>query len=181
MDIRQGTQYIESKSKKSIIEFVFPKYIIYVFQGNLSRFDIVIKYKKDGKRIRTPKHIHWVVDVLMKLQGNEKLTTKYLLAIQKCWNSCVPLSNNNFETIKELIEDGEKEIDIEQYSELNKFGEYDIEFLYVLMELLAIQEKTNRVDAYMFGKIIDDLLASDRDIFSIVSAAGFGGKRKNVK
>ncbi|MEE0264187.1 MAG: class I tRNA ligase family protein, partial [Acutalibacteraceae bacterium] len=50
------------EAKKAIIEFVFTDYVIYVFQGNLSQFDIVIKYKKDGKRIRTPKHIHWVVD-----------------------------------------------------------------------------------------------------------------------
>ena len=177
MDIREGTQLIENGTKKAIIEFVFTDYIIYVFQGNLSQFDIVIKYKKDGKRIRTPKHIHWVVDILMKMQGNEELAKKYLLAIQKCWNTCVPLSNNDFETLKGLIENGEKDIEIEQYFDLNAFGEYDVEFLYVLMELLAVQEKTNRADAYMFGKIIEELLEADRDIFKIISTAGFGGRR----
>lgn len=177
MDIRNGTQLIENGTKKAIIEFVFTDYIIYVFQGNLSQFDIVIKYKKDGKRIRTPKHIHWVVDILMKMQGDEELTKKYLLAIQNCWNTCVPLSNNDFETLKNLIENGEKDIEIEQYFNLNAFGEYDVEFLYVLMELLAVQEKTNRADAYMFGKIIEELLEADRDIFKIISTAGFGGRR----
>lgn len=177
MDIRKGTQFIEKGTKKAIIEFVFAEYIIYVFQGSLSQFDIVIKYKKDGKRIRTPKHIHWVVDILMKMQGNEELAKKYLLAIQNCWNTCVSLSNNDFETLKNLIENGEKEIEIEQYFDLNAFGEYDVEFLYVLMELLAVQEKTNRADAYMFGKIIEELLEADRDIFKIISTAGFGGRR----
>lgn len=177
MDIRKGTQLIENGTKKAIIEFVFTDYIIYVFQGNLSQFDIVIKYKKDGKRIRTPKHIHWVVDILMKMQGNEEVTKKYLFAIQNCWNNCVPLSNNDFETLKALIENGEKDIEIEQYFNLNSFGEYDVEFLYVLMELLAVQEKTNREDAYMFGKIIEELLEADRDIFKIISTAGFGGRR----
>ena len=177
MDIRKGAQLIENGTKKAIIEFVFTDYIIYVFQGNLSQFDIVIKYKKDGKRIRTPKHVHWVVDVLMKMQGDEKLTKKYLLAIQNCWNTCVPLSNNDFETLKKLIENGEKDIEIEQYFGLNAFGEYDVEFLYVLMELLAVQEKTNRADAYMFGKIIEELLEADRDIFKIISTAGFSGRR----
>lgn len=177
MDIRKGTQLIENATKKAIIEFVFTDYIIFVFQGNLSQFDIVIKYKKDGKRIRTPKHIHWVVDILMKMQGNEEVTKKYLFAIQNCWNNCVPLSNNDFETLKTLIENGEKDIEIEQYFDLNSFGEYDVEFLYVLMELLAVQEKTNREDAYMFGKIIEELLEADRDIFKIISTAGFGGRR----
>ena len=177
MEIREGTQLIENGTKKAIIEFVFMDYIIYVFQGNLSQFDIVIKYKKDGKRIRTPKHIHWVVDILMKMQGNEALTKRYLVSIQNCWNTCVPLTNNDFDTLKSLIEDGESDIEIEQYFALNAFGEYDVEFLYVLMELLAVQEKTNRADAYMFGNIIEELLETDRDIFKIISTAGFGGRR----
>lgn len=177
MKIRKGTQFIEHNTKKAIIEFVFTDYIIYVFQGSLSEFDIVIKYKKDGKRIRTPKHIHWVVDILMKMQGNEGLTKRYLLAIQNCWNTCVPLHNNDYDTLKGLIQGGESDIDISQYFALNSYGEYDVEFLYVLMELLAVQEKTNREDAYMFGNIIAELLETDRDIFKIISTAGFGGRR----
>lgn len=177
MEIREGTQLIENGRKKAIIEFVFTEYIIYVFQGNLSQYDILIKYRKDGTRIRTPKHIHWVVDILMKMQGNEMLTKQYLVAIQHCWNTCSPLPDNSYETLKTLIEDGEQAIDIEQYFPLNSFGEYDVEFLYVLMELLAVQEKTNRADAYMFGSIIEELLETDRDIFKIISTAGFGGRR----
>ena len=177
MEIRRGSQLIENGTKQAIIEFVFTDYIIYVFQGTLSQFDIVIKYKKDGTRIRTPKHIHWVVDILMKMQGNEALAKRYLRAIQNCWNACVPLTNNDYATLKALIENGENDIDIEQYFALNAFGEYDVEFLYVLMELVAVQEKTNRADAYMFGKIIEELLEADRDIFKIISTAGFGGRR----
>lgn len=177
MEIREGTQLIENGRKKAIIEFVFTEYIIYVFQGSLSQYDILIKYRKDGTRIRTPKHIHWVVDILMKMQGNEMLTKQYLVAIQHCWNTCSPLPDNSYETLKTLIEDGEQAIDIEQYFPLNLFGEYDVEFLYVLMELLAVQEKTNCADAYMFGSIIEELLETDRDIFKIISTAGFGGRR----
>ena len=177
MEIREGTQLIENGRKKAIIEFVFTEYIIYVFQGSLSQYDILIKYRKDGTRIRTPKYIHWVVDILMKMQGNEMLMKQYLVAIQHCWNTCSPFPNNSYETLKTLIENGEQAIDIEQYFPLNSFGEYDVEFLYVLMELLAVQEKTNRADAYMFGSIIEELLETDRDIFKIISTAGFGGRR----
>lgn len=177
MIIQEGTQTIDRGTKQAIIEFVFKEYIIYVFQGELSQFDIVIKYKKDGTRIRTPKHIHWVVDILMKMQGCEELTKHFLRLIQNLWNACKPLLNNDYATIKKLIESGEKDIDIKQFYTLNTFGEYDVEFLYVLMELLAIQEKTNRADAYMFGSIIEELLETDRDIFKIISTAGFGGRR----
>ena len=177
MEIRKGMQLIANGTRKAIIEFAFKNYIIYVFQGNLSPFDIVIKYKKGSTRIRTPKHIHWVADVLMKMQGNEILAKKYLQAIQTCWKSCAPLTSNDFATLKALIEKGERDIEIDQFLCLNAYGEYDVEFLYVLMELLAIQEKTNRADAYMFGNIIEELLDTDRDIFKIVSTAGFGGRK----
>jgi hypothetical protein len=176
MEIRRGTKKIRKNTLQAIIEFVFENYIIYVFQGALSQFDILVKYKKDDSRIRTPKHIHWVVDMLMKMQGNEVLTKQFLTEIQRCWVECVPLENNNYETLKELIENGEETLNICEYAPLNGYGEYDVEFLYVLMQLLAVQEKTNRADAYMFGDIIDQLLEVDRDIFKIVSTAGFNGR-----
>lgn len=179
MKIQKGTQLInkgKEKERKAIIEFVFTNYKICVFQGILSPLDILIKYKKDNTRMRTPKHIHWVVDILMKIQGNEELAKQYLKEIQICWNKCIPLKNNNFETLEALIIADENVVEIDKYANLNRYGEYDVEFLYVLMELLAVQEKTNRSDAYMFGNIIEELLKPDRDIFKIISTAGFGGK-----
>ncbi len=89
----------------------------------------------------------------------------------------MPLAGNDYETLKALIVNGENDIAITQFFSLNAFGEYDVEFLYVLMELLAVQEKTNRADAYLFGSIIEELLSTDRDIFKIISTAGFGGRK----
>ena len=181
MQINTSVKKIKIKKKNAyktaIIQFEISDYILYVFQGDLSNYDILIKYSKSGKRIRTPKHVHWAVDVLIKMQGNENLTKKYLKEIQSSWNSCSPLLNNDFNTIKDLIESKENDIDLMEFSELSQYGEYNIEFLYVLMELLAIQEKTNREDAYMFGKVITKLLQPNRDIFSIISAAGYGGRK----
>ena len=52
---------------------VFPvngTYILAVYKGSLSEYDLLIKYRQleDGRwsRIRTPKHIHWAVDILIK-------------------------------------------------------------------------------------------------------------------
>jgi hypothetical protein len=121
MEIRRGTKKIRKNTLQAIIEFVFENYIIYVFQGALSQFDILVKYKKDDSRIRTPKHIHWVVDMLMKMQGNEVLTKQFLTEIQRCWVECVPLENNNYETLKELIENGEETLNICEYAPLNGY------------------------------------------------------------
>lgn len=178
MEIRRGSRRINNGTKQAMIEFVIGDYIIYVFQGDLSPLDIVIKYTKNGGHIRTPKHVHWAVDILMKMQGHEELTKQYLRAIKNYWDDCEPLASNDFAALMSLIESGEETIEIQQFSALNRFGEYDVEFLYVLMKLLAVQEKTNRADAYMFGRIIEELLKTDRDIFKIISTAGFGGRRR---
>lgn len=45
MEIRRGTKKIRKNTLQAIIEFVFENYIIYVFQGALSQFDILVKYK----------------------------------------------------------------------------------------------------------------------------------------
>lgn len=57
-------------------------YILGIYQGTLSEFDILLKYRqRDGdkrSRIRTPKHIHWAVDMLIK-HYSEPLETDLLL------------------------------------------------------------------------------------------------------
>lgn len=168
--INEGTKTV----KNSIIEFVVNNYTVFVFEGKKSDNDIVIKYKKGKSRIRTPRHIHWVVDMLMKLQGDKDKAKAFLGKIQQCWEKCEQLKDKKFETLKGLIENG---IDTKEYNDLSIYGEYDVKFLYVLMKLLAVQEKTNREDAHMFNDIIKELQKDERDIFKIVSTAGFGGRR----
>jgi hypothetical protein len=45
MEIKQGTYCIKNGQQKAIIEYDFDNYTIYVFQGNLSKFDILIRKK----------------------------------------------------------------------------------------------------------------------------------------
>lgn len=179
MEITQGSKTIsiDNKKRKAIIEFDFDNYILYVFQGTLSTFDIFLKYKKGNLRIRTPKHIHWAVDVLVKLQGQKRLTKKFLCEIKNIWNTCEPLTKNDYFTLSNLVKNALKVIKIEDYKKLDYYGEYPVDFLFVLMLLLSIQEKTNRIDEYMFGSIIDELLESNYDIFRIVSKAGYSGRK----
>ena len=64
MELSEGKKYRNRNTEKSIMDIKIDKtYTIYVFRGSLSQNDIVIKYSKDGKRMRTPKHIHWVIDM----------------------------------------------------------------------------------------------------------------------
>lgn len=159
---------------KSIMTIKIGDYSIFIFPGSLSEQDILVKYNFMEGRLRTPKHIHWVTDLLMKLQANKILTRKFISCLKLDWNNVTPLYNRDYDSIKNAIESNS--IDLKEYVPINCYGEYSVEFLYVLVKLLAIQEKSNRNDAYMFGQIIEALLKDKLDIFSIISKAGYNGR-----
>ncbi len=179
MKVIKGTKNnkIRGNELTSIIDIIFDnKYVIYVFQGGLSENDIIIKYSEKGRRLRTPKHIHWAVDLLLKLQAERELTRSFIKEIRKEWQDCKPLNSNDYMTLVTLVDNYVEITDVSKYRKISNYGEYDVEFLTVLMVLLMTQEKTNRKDAYMFGKVLDSLLEDELDIFAIMSASGFGGR-----
>ena len=63
--------------------------VIGVFQGSFGKkpeLDIIVKFKdKYTKSVpRTPKHMHWAIDILLKKEHNKELTlefVKYLLDV----------------------------------------------------------------------------------------------------
>lgn len=157
--------------------------IIAVYRGSLSPLDILVKYRQrlnSGKwsRIRTPKHIHWTVDILLKMQTYKELTQQFLDFFIDIWNNTEPLKNEAERQSLDLasllnFSGGE----IENYKALSGKGEYSVRFLILLAKLLMIQEKTNRADAYMFKNVLEDLRAGE-DLFSILSAATLGANRR---
>jgi hypothetical protein len=159
------------------------KYIIAAYQGNISDFDILIKYRQkesiDGtekwSRIRTPKHIHWTVDLLIKMNYDKAKTKKFIDSLISIWKSIKNdksdkerIENLNEKVLLRIIEKESKD-----YVKLNKFGEYSIKFLILLARLLIKQEKNNRNDAYMFKKLLDNL-KNYKSIYQIVSTATMG-------
>ncbi len=67
------------------------------------------------------------------------------------------------------------ELNLRKFKKLNEYGEYSVEFISCVLELLMIQEKTGLATAFMFKKVLDAIY-EDKDIFSIVSAAGYKGR-----
>lgn len=152
------------------------EFILGVYQGSISKYDILIKYRQniDNKwsRIRTPKHIHWAVDILIKMHSEPQKTKEFLEFLLEMWKNTYPIMSE--EQRKKTLEinyliDSNKNA-FEEYSELGKKGEYNIKFLILLAKLLMIQEKTNLETAYMFKNLIQ-ALKSGKDIFKIVSIA----------
>jgi len=150
--------------------------IIAVYKGSLSPFDILIKYRqklRNGRwsRIRTPKHIHWTVDILMKGQTFEGLTQEFLGFFIDIWDKTTPMKSEQERQsldLKNLLDISKEEI--ERFKELSKKGEYSVKFLILLAKLLMLQEKTNRPDAYMFKRVLDGLKKGE-DLFHVLSTA----------
>ena len=149
------------------------KYILYIHQGSFSEFDMVLKYRvlKDGvwSRLRTPKHIHWAVDLVLKKQIQKELSIHFIEKLLDYWNSIEsPMKTNDDRNriIQECISTSLEE----EYRELDSIGEYPVEFLWVMALLLIQQEKANNFNAFMFKELLTSLKEND-EIYKIISTA----------
>lgn len=161
------------------------KYIVGVYQGSISQFDILIKYRqketnndlKKWSRLRTPKHIHWTVDLLIKMNRDKSKTLEFIDLLIRLWNNMksdeteeMRMQNLKENLLLKTIDD-----EANNYLELNSYGEYSIKFLILLARLLMKQEKNNRSDAYMFKKLLDSL-KDYKSIYKIISTATMNGR-----
>lgn len=155
-------------------------YILGVYQGALSDYDLLLRYRqKDSSsksgwsRIRTPKHIHWAVDAIIKMNHNSAETKKFLNFLIHQWdNQIKPLKSDKDRNSLLNVELLKKEANIEaaKYPGLANKGEFSIKFLYLIAKLLMIQEKTNLSSAYMFRNLLK-ALEEHKDIYKIVAVA----------
>src|SRR3989344_5617965 len=133
-----------------------------VFEGSRGYnpdHDILIKYQEEGKRLRTPKHIHWVIDLLIKKEHKRDLTLKFMKYLRDMYD--------RVEGFKSAEERSHFE-----FEELNKYGEYKVEFIGHLIELMIKMEKNMPPEkpARVFKELMDALL-QEKEIFVVVSKA----------
>ena len=142
---------------------------IFVSKGNKkeSPYDFRVHYQEPNKRVRTPKHIHLIIDLYMKLSRNKELTLKlvdYLIDMMKKLKPETKYPPSLQVYSKQ---------DLSEFEELNNYGEYSVEFIVVVIELIMIQEKTNYPTGTMNVKVFERFRDKHDDIFSVVSAATF--------
>lgn len=132
--------------------------------------DILIKYKEKGKRLRTPKHIHWVIDLLVKKEHNKELTLKFMGYLRSMYEK-VEAFKNKEDRAKCLLEETTKE-KLKPFEELNRFGEYKVEFIGHLIELMIKMEKNTPPEkpARVFKELMDAMI-QEKEIFVVVSKA----------
>lgn len=163
----------------SIKEFQMKnKVVIAIFQGERGKkpdLDIVVKFQdlKYSKRIRTPKHIHWAIDLLIKREHEPELTNRFIAYLRDMWDKIEPFKSKTDQQKCELkLTSHEK---LKEYEKLDNFGELSVEFIGHVIELFMIEEKTGFEGAFMF-KDLFDALYEGKDIFSIISLATYNGR-----
>ena len=156
-------------------------FIIAIYKGRKSPSDILIRFRQRLKNnkwssIRTPKHIHWTVDILMKMSRDKDLTKQFLEKLMRIWEEITPMTEADREQLElnELLNYDRSTL--AHFAELSRYGEYNVKFLLLLARLLMLQEKTNYPEGQLFQTLLRKLKAGE-DIFSILQTATLGRLR----
>lgn len=181
-----NTNLIDIMTSRSEVPFfaerVNDHFIVAIYQGKISKYDIKIKYREmdengNWTQVRTPRHVHWVVDILLKMQKNKRLTQKFVDKLLEIWKSTEGITSdeqrNAFLNLDYLLKDFEE---YKHFQVLEKQGRYSIKFLLLLIRLLMIQEKTNCPNAKQFKECLETLRNQNSFIFDIISKAAYNGR-----
>jgi hypothetical protein len=128
-----------------------------------SPYDFIVRFREPGKRERTPAHVHLIVEMYVKHAHNPSLTLQLKEHILTMLSQINPVSSfpPNLQYFKPEH--------IEQFKELDNVGEFTIEFLLVVTELMAIQEKTNYPDGSLTESLYKDF--GEKDRFQVIQKA----------
>jgi len=135
--------------------------IIGIFPGSRGAnpdHDIIIKYQERNKRVRTPKHIHWVIDLLIKKEHNRELTLEFLNYLRDMYDKVNAFSSKEDRAKCILTETTNEKL--KPFEKLNKYGEYKVDFIGNLIELMIKMEKNTPPEkpARVFRELMDSII-----------------------
>ena len=141
-----------------------------IYQGSRGEnpdLDFIVKYKEKGKRLRTPSHTHWIVDLLVKAEYNKNLLSYYVIDLINVYDGTTPFMNVEERNTYELTQMNNME---EKYWLLNGHGYYSVKTLTSLVELFSKCEKQT-TGAFMFKtllQLVKDYCDGKKDFYQIV-------------
>jgi len=135
---------------------------IFVDKGTKSDHDFIVKFMGPHGRPRTPRHIHLIVELYVKHAHNPKLTLlrDHLIELVEKVKPIVA-----YPPKLQVYKPGQ----IAQFADLNKVGEFSVEFVLVAAELVFIQEKTNYPEGKLTQQLYHDFDVKDR--YSVIGLA----------
>ena len=72
------------------------QHTIAIYQGGRGArpdLDFIVKHKEEGKRLRTPSHTHWIVDLIVKAQYDKGRVKLYVEDMIEMYDECEPFKN----------------------------------------------------------------------------------------
>jgi len=158
-------------------EFRLPRGVVVgVFQGSRGakkHLDIIVKYQEPEKNVRTPQHLHWTIDLLIKKEHEPKLTIEFVKYLRAMWDNVQPFENKQEQQACRLSQSTPEKL--AKFDKLNRYGDYSVEFIATVLELIMTQEKTGNAQAFMFKDLLDAII-DGKDIFCVVSSARYNGR-----
>jgi len=141
-----------------------------IYQGSRGEnpdLDFIVKYKEKGKRLRTPSHTHWIVDLLVKAEYNKNLLSSYVSDLIDVYDGTTPFTSVEERDTYELTKMNDME---DKYWLLNGHGYYSVKTLTSLVELFSKCEKQS-TGAFMFKTLLElvkDYCEGKKDFYQIV-------------
>jgi hypothetical protein len=137
-------------------------------RGQYPELDFIVKYKKDGLRLRTPSHTHWIVDLIIKSECNKKLTLELIKDFIEIYDKTEPFNTKRDRETYNLVHTKNVK---NKYKDLESKGNLSIEILVTFIELFSICEKRTK-GAFMFKNLLvlcKDYLEGKKDYYQIIS------------
>ncbi len=179
-----GTCLLDTRNKRSSFKHFTLEdgFIVGLFQGNRGDrpdLDFIIKFLQPGekRKLRTPDHIHWVVDLLLKMEKHKKEVCEIIHYYNDFYNNAKPFQSikerNNYEPFTPgLLK--------KKYPQLKHEGTYSLEYVAYLIELFTICEKITPRDKKMFHGLLKSLAEyceGKKDFYQVMNASKPGFKR----
>jgi hypothetical protein len=145
-------------------------HVVAIYQGSRGQFpdlDFIVKYKKEGIRLRTPSHTHWIIDLVLKGEVNKELTLQLVEDFIKMYDDTIPFNTQKERDDYRLIY---PEKLVEKYKDLDSIGALSVEMLLTLVELFSMCEKRTE-GAFMFRNMLGlckQYLEGEKDYYQVV-------------
>jgi hypothetical protein len=149
---------------------VDPTSKIAIYQGGRGArpdLDFIVKHKEEGKRLRTPSHTHWIVDLIAKKQCAPNVIKGFIDDLIKIYDETEPF---NCETSRDTYQLQYVNKLTPKYLALQGCGYYSVEVLISFVELFSKCEKQTP-GAFMFRNLLvmfKGYIDGDRDFYQIV-------------
>lgn len=146
------------------------KYKIAIYQGGRGTrpdLDFIVKYKEEGKRLRTPSHTHWIVDLIAKAQYDKGRVKSYVEDMIKLYDECEPFKTEEERNSYKL------QCPTKMWFEhimLEDKGYYPLQVLTAFIELFSKCEKQTP-EAFMFRNLlvlVKEYCEGKKDFYQII-------------